>query len=272
MVLTVLGTAAAEGWPAVFCACEVCQLARELGGKEIRRRASYQVGDTIHVDWGPDSYNSMIAFDLDYSSLEHLLITHSHWDHWVPRELSWRARGYSQIPADSHLMMYGNAHVRERLDQELHLSLKDCALSFKQIEPFEELDLGVATAVPLPATHAPSEQPFMFLLQVGDSEVLIGHDSGWFVDDVWDYLATRQLMAALIDTTFGTRDERRGHMGGAAVVETMQKLDEIGAMSPHCRRIATHISHNCGSSHEQLVDFFAPHGIEVAYDGLEVEL
>jgi phosphoribosyl 1,2-cyclic phosphate phosphodiesterase len=61
-------------------------------------------------------------------------------------------------------------------------------------------------------------------------------------------------------------------MGGAAVVETMQKLDEIGAMSPHCRRIATHISHNCGSSHEQLVDFFAPHGIEVAYDGLEVEL
>ncbi|GAI41159.1 unnamed protein product, partial [marine sediment metagenome] len=84
MVLKVLGTAAAEGWPALFCECEACRKAREAGGKDIRRRASYQLGDTMHIDWGPDSYNSMIAFGLDYSPLRHLLVTHAHQDHWMP--------------------------------------------------------------------------------------------------------------------------------------------------------------------------------------------
>ncbi len=38
MKLTYLGTAAAEGWPAVFCNCPCCRQARVLGGKDIRTR------------------------------------------------------------------------------------------------------------------------------------------------------------------------------------------------------------------------------------------
>jgi phosphoribosyl 1,2-cyclic phosphate phosphodiesterase len=272
MILRILGTAAAEGWPALFCGCDACVRARRLGGRQIRRRASYQLGDTVHVDWGPDSYHSMVAFGPDYSTLRHLLITHSHWDHWVPQELSWRAPGFSQIPPDSHLTVYGNERVGRRLERELQRPMQDCRLSFRQIAPFDQLDLGTAIAVPLPATHAPGEQALMYLLQVGQAEVLIGHDSGWFADEVWDYLASRQLTAALVDCTYGTRDDRQGHMGGAAVVEAMQRLEKMGALAPGCRRIGTHISHNCGSSHEELVEFFAPYGIEVAYDGLELPL
>lgn len=272
MVLRVLGTAAAEGWPALFCACEACGRARRLGGKQIRRRASYQLGDTIHVDWGPDSYHSMVAFGLDYCALRHLLITHSHWDHWVPQELSWRAPGFSQIPPDSHLMVYGNEHVGQRMEQEMQRPMQDCALSFRRIEPFEQLDLGEASAVPLPANHVPGQQALMYLLKVGEAEVLIGHDTGWFAEEVWDYLASRQLTTVLVDCTYGTRDDREGHMGGAAVVETIQRLEKIGALAPDCRRMATHISHNCGSSHEDLSEFFSPYGVEVAYDGMELAL
>lgn len=34
-----LGTAAAEGFPAIFCNCEYCQNARRLKGKNIRTRS-----------------------------------------------------------------------------------------------------------------------------------------------------------------------------------------------------------------------------------------
>ena len=36
MKLKYLGTAAAEGIPALFCRCEMCAYARKAGGKEIR--------------------------------------------------------------------------------------------------------------------------------------------------------------------------------------------------------------------------------------------
>ncbi len=60
MELRILGSAAAEGWPAPFCVCPACAQARQRGGKNIRRRTSYQLGESIHIDWGPDSYASMI--------------------------------------------------------------------------------------------------------------------------------------------------------------------------------------------------------------------
>ena len=39
MEFTYLGTAAAEGWPAVFCRCKYCLEAQRLGGKNIRTRS-----------------------------------------------------------------------------------------------------------------------------------------------------------------------------------------------------------------------------------------
>lgn len=272
MKLTILGTAAAEGWPATFCACQACVRARQIGGHNIRRRASYQLGDTIHIDWGPDSYNSMISFGLDYSALSHLLVTHAHWDHWVPNELQYRLPGFSQLRPAAHLYIYGNEMVEERLFEELEDDVAECAMSFSRIEPFDVLDLGEATAVALPAAHAPDQQAFIFLLKVGGTEALIANDTGWFPDEVFDHLATCQLELLLLDCTYGTNDRRAGHMGGMAVVETAQRLRKLGALAPDCRIIATHFSHNCLKMHDELGEFFAPHGIEVAYDGMEFEL
>lgn len=272
MKLTILGTAAAEGWPATFCACQACVRARQIGGHNIRRRTSYQLGDTIHIDWGPDSYNSMISFGLDYSALSHLLVTHAHWDHWVPNELQYRLPGFSQLPPEAHLCIYGNEMVEERLLTELENPVEECAMSFTRIEPFDVLDLGEATAVALPAAHAPDQQALIFRLDVEGTQVLIGHDTGWFADEVFDELATSQLELLLLDCTYGTNDRREGHMGGMAVVETAQRLRKLGALAPDCRTIATHFSHNCLKMHDELGEFFAPHGIEVAYDGMEFEL
>ena len=46
-----LGTAAAEGWPAVFCRCKYCLEAQRLGGKNIRTRSQAIVNDDLPVSY-----------------------------------------------------------------------------------------------------------------------------------------------------------------------------------------------------------------------------
>ena len=79
-----LGTAAAEGWPALFCRCEACRKAVQLGGKNIRMRASALVDDELLIDAGPDLYAQKLRFGLDLSVVRTILITHEHSDHFLP--------------------------------------------------------------------------------------------------------------------------------------------------------------------------------------------
>ncbi|MBR4222457.1 MAG: hypothetical protein IKR81_14960 [Victivallales bacterium] len=56
MRLRILGSAAAEGWPAMFCSCPACQKARANGGKDLRRRTAYLLDEDTLIDYGPDIY------------------------------------------------------------------------------------------------------------------------------------------------------------------------------------------------------------------------
>ena len=72
MFIRILGTAAAEGWPAVFCGCQTCRRARAAGGKDLRSRASVQIDDVFKIDLPPDTYSQAARFGLDLSVLKHL--------------------------------------------------------------------------------------------------------------------------------------------------------------------------------------------------------
>ena len=90
MKIQFLGTAAAEGIPAIWCECEVCQKAKQLKGKEIRRRCSYLIDDDTIVDFGPDSYWQSIDFNIDQTILKRVIFTHPHEDHMSPLEFVYR--------------------------------------------------------------------------------------------------------------------------------------------------------------------------------------
>ena len=81
MKILFMGTAAAEGVPALFCQCGQCLYAREHGGKEIRGRCGAMIDGRLKIDFGPDSYAHMLKYHLDYLSMRALLITHGHEDH-----------------------------------------------------------------------------------------------------------------------------------------------------------------------------------------------
>jgi phosphoribosyl 1,2-cyclic phosphate phosphodiesterase len=77
MRIQILGTAAAEGWPAVFCGCQTCLRARAAGGKDIRSRSSVQIDNEIKIDLPPDTYYHSVRHNIEFSRLKHLFITHS---------------------------------------------------------------------------------------------------------------------------------------------------------------------------------------------------
>lgn len=265
------GTAAAEAWPALFCTCEACARARERGGKDVRARAAYMLGDRVRIDFGPDSCAQMHRFGLAYERLEHLLVTHSHDDHWFPRDLTYRRKGFSVAPSEP-LHIWGNAKVAAKFEATGH-GWEECGLAFHRVAPWERVDLGGGLgAIPVLAAHDRSEECVNYVLDLAGRAALVGHDTGWYDEAAWEFLGRRPLSLVILDCTYGSMDESRGHLGSPSVVRARDELAKRGALADGARVVATHFSHNGGWLHEDLERYFAPHGIEVGYDGLRLLL
>ena len=73
--IQILGSAAAEGIPAIFCNCRVCREAWQNGGKDIRMRAAYKINEHVRIDFGPDSIAQEYRYQLHSENLKHLFIT-----------------------------------------------------------------------------------------------------------------------------------------------------------------------------------------------------
>ena len=270
MILKVLGTAAAEGWPAIWCVCDVCREAKKRGGRDVRRRAAYNIDGRIQIDFGPDALAQMWRFGLDYSTLEHLFFTHAHEDHCLPPNINFRRQGFSQIPEAGHLVIHGNEEVERRLEKE-GLPLPLLQAEFKRLKSFRPIELEGVIVTPILADHAGEEEAVNLLFEAETGTLLQGNDTGWWPDETWRFLAGKQIDVVLLDCTYGLAGGAGGHLGAPEVVEAMAELESVGALASRARKIATHFSHNGGGLHRELEDFFQPHGIQVAYDGLDVE-
>lgn len=269
MRVVILGSAAAEGWPALFCACDACKTAARRGGKDIRRRTSYRINETLQVDWGPDTYAACLAFNVPTHTVTDLVVTHAHEDHWNPHELYYRRPGFSVVPEENLLTVYGSQAVADAMGPHL----EDPAyfrLAFRPLEPFETVTMSQGDSfTAIPAAHAAGAYNYIFHL--GNQNLLIANDTGWWPPDVWDFVAGYKLDVVIMDCTYGLRAERRGHLGAPDVVEAKQELTARGAWVEGGRYIANHFSHNGAGLYDDLTRILSPHGIEVGYDGMVIE-
>ena len=146
MKLKYLGTAAAEGIPALFCRCEMCAYARKAGGKEIRRRAGALLDGTLKLDFGPDSYWQMISENLDYTDIHAVLITHSHEDHLEPCDVTYRRPGFAnKLDGDRPMTVYGNVKVMQVLEKYSVGPWQNK----KQLQAFETVEIEGYQVTPL---------------------------------------------------------------------------------------------------------------------------
>ncbi len=273
-----LGTAAAEGFPALWCECPICMQAAKNGGKDIRRRASYLIDEDTIVDFGPDAFWQSQEFRIDLLKIKRILYTHPHVDHLNPLDLIWRRLPwYSRV--EHSIKVFGSGTVFGRIisvcgELEGIYRLEDLKIEPVELRNGESVVDGDLTILPLEANHAPGKSAQIFLLERGGKSILIANDTGWLPDASWELLKGKSLDMVSLDSTMGIRcaDADRGHMGVNTVLKTVEHLKKIGAVGAETKFFATHFSHNGDFLHRDFEAFFAPHGIAVAYDGLEVEV
>lgn len=270
MKIKFLGTAAAEGWPALFCKCEVCEWARKAKGKNIRTRSSCLINETYLIDFPPDTYMHMLNNDLDLSKIEHLIVTHSHQDHFYPLDLMLRKPPFAYIDNIKPLHVYGNDKVGGILaDNKRESSVENDVVEFHELQSFRSYNVGEAVITPLPANHDKSERCLIYMIESDGVRLLYGHDTGYFHDSVFEALKELHFDCIILDCTSGKHSDKDYHMGLPNNVAVRERLLELGSADENTRFIITHFSHNGGLLHEELVKAGEPYGFEVAYDGVE---
>lgn len=277
MILRYLGTGAAEGWPSVFCKCESCRKARELGGKNIRTRSQALLGGDLLIDFPPDSYLHALRYGLDFSEIHHLLITHSHPDHFYPEELMLRAAPYAHFEADNVLTVHcGPAAARRLRDGIAAADAKRLPdhLHVHELEPFTPFEAGRYRVLPLLADHMKEETCLIYSVLVSENgaprRLLYAHDTWVFPEATWRHIEGLRFDAVSLDCTLGREKSEGGHMGIPNVLEVRERMLRSGCADASTKFVINHFSHNARMTHEELEKAVAPYSILVASDGLSV--
>ncbi|MBR4278652.1 MAG: hypothetical protein IKT34_00615 [Clostridia bacterium] len=277
MKITYLGTAAAEGWPALFCNCEYCKNAKRLGGKNIRTRSQALINDDLLIDFPADSYMHMLKTKYDMSGVKHCFVTHSHIDHFEPTDLCLRIESCSAHDmTEPYFHIYGNSKVLSRFDRFVgSLGEEDTppAVTVQEIDLYQTVYADNYRVTPLKANHAGSENAFVYLVEDGDKTLLYLHDTGLLYDEVYDYLKSNGVRADLIsyDCTYGALESAGGHMGLDSVPYVRKRLEEIGVADDKTIHVVNHFSHNGILLHDEMEKAAAEIGFLCAYDGMEIE-
>ena len=272
MEVTILGSAAAEGIPAIFCDCETCKKAWELGGKDIRMRTAYKLNDRVRIDFGPDQLAQEYRFKLHSERLRHLIITHPHEDHLYAESLEYRHPGFSILNPDNQLKIYGNPAVLQLIRSKLVCGDKDRQLKLVQFGLFTPMEIPEEdiTIYPMAANHSLGGDANIFVIRQGDKHLLIGNDTGFPNEETWKFLAAlkRHLDIVILDATGGPYIEYRSyHMSGHVPAEFRDRLVQLGLADGRTKAYVNHFSHNGRANHAELEAFYNPLGFQVGYDG-----
>ncbi len=273
MHLLLLGTAAADGWPAAYCDCPVCEHARRTRGPNIRMRSGALIDDDLKIDHSPDTVVHMMQAGRSLANVRTILFTHEHPDHLNAAELK-RTINVAKGQPDHPIALYGNEQVLAKINQTWS-DVKQFRLDLRPLRPFEPVSPDPDTTVlPLPATHC--EGALLLRITRGGRTLFYGHDSGTYKPETLDALGDGvPIDVALLDCTHATRADLqfRHHMSVAVLLQMVEELCRRGAVVPSTRLIATHFSPHSGAfSHEDLVRALMPHGVEVAFDGMMVRV
>jgi len=282
MIITFLGTAAANAYPEAFCSCHNCERARALGGPSLRKRSALLINDDLLIDLGPDIMTASFMHGRPLTGVQHCLQTHAHADHLDPSHFLSRSPGYGVVSAQ-RLHFYASPASVRRTAQALE---QDCApaglldpevgehlnLEVHQIEAGQAFSAGRYRVTALAANHDPSVDPLLYAVRAEDRSIFYGVDTAELPEETWQAFHRHKLRfdVVILDHTYGPDQPGRDHLSAHQVAEHVARLREEGLLTRDARAFATHIAHEGNPVHPELVDFAAERDYEIAYDGLAV--
>lgn len=276
MQIRILGTAAYERVPAMFCRCAACTQARQLKGKNIRSQAQTLIDDDLLIDFGQDNYLHYLQSGADYTKIKNILVTHTHQDHFMPDELRMTTGWFAVNGITENIGIWGNQACAE-----MFASIQSAMLcDMHTVAAFETFQMGKYTVTALPASHGTAD-PLVYILSDGEKTLLYNNDTGFWKEEVYQFVSDRgyRFDGVICDCTFGFQDKTGiSHMSLENNKRHRARLQEMGAVTETTQWVITHFSHNGlipegrPITAEELEQIAAQNGMIAAYDGIVITL
>ncbi len=252
MTITFLGTGTSQGVPVIACGCEVCTSA-DPRDKRLRSSVLVEGEKIVVIDSGPDFRYQMLRQKVQH--LDAIVFTHEHKDHVAGMD-DVRAFNYKQNQA---IDVYADERVQAALRREFPYIFADhkypgipqITLNPVTDEPFT---IGDITFNPIEVMH--------YKLAV----------KGYRINDFTYITDAKTVSEAEKEKIKGSKIlvinalQKQTHISHFTLEEAIAFANEIGAEKTYF----THISHRLGRHEDIAKDL--PLGIELAYDGLKLDI
>lgn len=257
MKVTVLGSGTSQGVPVIACECEVC---KSLDFRDQRLRPSIHIevdGLSLVVDTGPDFRQQMLRANI--KRLDAVLYTHEHKDHTAGMD---DLRSFQFKQNDEEIPLYARETVMNQLKREF-------AYIFV---PKEQKYPGVLSVI----ENIIENKPF----KIKNTTVIpieVFHYKlpvfGFRIQDFSYITDVNSISEKELEKVRGTKilildalHNQEKHISHYTLREAIEVAKEINAEKTYF----THISHRMGL--QSVVEKDLPENMELAYDGLEIEL
>lgn len=252
MKLTILGTGTSQGVPVIGCQCPVCTSADPRDNR-LRASALISHGDkNILIDSGPDFRQQMLRADVRH--LDAILITHEHNDHAIGID---DVRPFN-FSSGSAMSVYTMKRVADDLRRRFQYVFAEPIPGLPRIELIHIREDSVLhfddlTIQAIGVMHGPL--PIL----------------GFRIGDLTYLTDVKTLLSQELEKIKGTRIlvvnalQHLPHPTHMSLTECLALIEQVKPQQAWL----THVSHNMGLTAD--INATLPEGVQLAYDGLELE-
>ena len=258
MKITFLGTGTSQGVPVIGCRCEVC-LSTDERDKRLRTSAMIECDDMrIVIDAGPDFRQQMLRTGV--RTLDAILLTHEHKDHTGGLD-DVRAFNFVDYPTIRPIDIYATSRTAEVVRKDFDyafVSNKYIGVPEMRLHEFDPTKVFTVKDHPITPIRGHHSNRFEVTgFRIGKMAYLTDFKE---IEDS----EIEKLKGVEVLVINALRWEQ--HPSHFSVEEACAVAERV---KPR-RTILTHLSHDIGL-HAQAAERL-PEGVELGYDGMEIEI
>ena len=277
MKIKVLGSGGWEGIPTPFCACRICESAKNPGSKDNRTRPEILVETekgSFLMEISPDIRLQSTRFGLE--NIQHFLISHWHFDHMFGL---YELDSWSRLVSKEKQKIFCSEKTNEWLERNFAHINKDVVI----VKPFEKFELFGIKITPIPVYHMRKKDDnlkedslnnaFGYVLQSNRKKVTYLGDYYKLPAKSLQLVKNSDLVIAdgtfLFQELFPNKPEQKGlktdpdHLHGNQILDFAKELN--------CKNVIFHsITHLTEKTHEELQKLL-PKNMFISFDGMEFD-